>query len=326
MAPVGIVGIGSYVPPNERTNEDWAEIVETSDEWITTKTGMKKRRIAEPGVSTSDLAVEACKIAMDDAGLEASDIDMIILATSSPDVPLSSTAGIVQEKLGCTDCAAFDINAVCAGWVHALDVGSRYVGTPGYDNVLVVGSEIYSRILNWEDRSTCVLFGDGAGAAVISKVESGRGILGSWLLSDGSGSSVIEIPAGGVRTPIPSEGFVEGMQYFHMDGRAVWNFAIEAFPQAVREVLERVGKTLDEVDLIIPHQANINIIEAGMKNLGLPMSKTFTNLHKYGNTAGASVPIALKEAIEEGLVGPGSLIVTAAFGGGLAWGANAIVL
>ena len=314
MAPVGIVGIGSYVPPNEMTNEDWAEIVETSDEWITTKTGMKKRRIAEPGVSTSDLAVEACKIAMDDAGLEASDIDMIILATSSPDVPLSSTAGIVQEKLGCTDCAAFDINAVCAGWVHALDVGSRYVGTPGYDNVLVVGSEIYSRILNWEDRSTCVLFGDGAGAAVISKVESGRGILGSWLLSDGSGSSVIEIPAGGVRTPIPSEGFVEGMQYFHMDGRAVWNFAIEAFPQAVREVLERVGKTLDEVDLIIPHQANINIIEAGMKNLGLPMSKTFTNLHKYGNTAGASVPIALKEAIEEGLVGPGSLIVTAAFG------------
>ena len=326
VAPVGIVGIGSYVPPNERTNEDWAEIVETSDEWITTKTGMKKRRIAEPGVSTSDLAVEACKIAMDDAGLDASDIDMIILATSSPDVPLSSTAGIVQEKLGCTDCAAFDINAVCAGWVHALDVGSRYVGTPGYDNVLVVGSEIYSRILNWEDRSTCVLFGDGAGAAVISKVESGRGILGSWLLSDGSGSSVIEIPAGGVRTPIPSEGFVEGMQYFHMDGRAVWNFAIEAFPQAVREVLERVGKTLDEVDLIIPHQANINIIEAGMKNLGLPMSKTFTNLHKYGNTAGASVPIALKEAIEEGLVGPGSLIVTAAFGGGLAWGANAIVL
>ena len=326
MASVGIVGMGSYVPPHEMTNEDWADIVDTSDERITTKTGMKKRRIADPGVSTSDLAVEACKIAIEDAGLEASDIDMIILATSSPDVPLSSTAGIVQDKLGCTDCAAFDINAVCAGWVHALDVGSRYVATPGYDNVLVVGSEIYSRILNWDDRTTCVLFGDGAGAAVISKVESGRGILGSWLLSDGSGSSVIEIPAGGVRTPIPSEGFVEGMQYFHMDGRAVWDFAIEAFPQAVRGVLDRVGKSLDDVDLIIPHQANINIIEAGMKNLGLPMSKTFTNLHKYGNTAGASVPIALKEAVDEGLVGPGSLIVTAAFGGGLAWGANAIVL
>ncbi|MBL11272.1 MAG: 3-oxoacyl-ACP synthase [Euryarchaeota archaeon] len=308
------------------SNDDWAQIVETSDEWITTKTGMKKRRIADPNVSTSDLAVEACKIAIEDAGLKTSDIDLLILATSSPDVPMSSTAGIVQDKLGCTECAAFDINAVCAGWVHALDVGSRYAGTPGYENVLVVGSEIYSRILNWEDRATCVLFGDGAGAAVISEVESGRGILGSWLMSDGSGSSVIEIPAGGVRTPIPSEGFVEGMQYFHMDGRAVWNFAIEAFPEAVRMVLEKVGRTLDEVDLIIPHQANINIIEAGMENLGLPMSKTFTNLHKYGNTAGASVPLALREAIEEGIVGPGSLVVTAAFGGGLAWGANAIGL
>ena len=326
MASVGIVGIGSYVPPREMSNDDWAQIVETSDEWITTKTGMKKRRIADPDVSTSDLAVEACKIAIEDAGLKTSDIDLLILATSSPDVPLSSTAGIVQDKLGCTECAAFDINAVCAGWVHALDVGSRYAGTPGYENVLVVGSEIYSRILNWEDRATCVLFGDGAGAAVISEVESGRGVLGSWLMSDGSGSSVIEIPAGGVRTPIPSEGFVDGMQYFHMDGRAVWNFAIEAFPEAVRMVLEKVGRTLDEVDLIIPHQANINIIEAGMENLGLPMSKTFTNLHKYGNTAGASVPIALREAIDEGVVGPGSLVVTAAFGGGLAWGANAIVL
>ena len=326
MASVGIVGIGSYVPPREMSNDDWAQIVETSDEWITTKTGMKKRRIADPNVSTSDLAVEACKIAIEDAGLKTSDIDLLILATSSPDVPMSSTAGIVQDKLGCTECAAFDINAVCAGWVHALDVGSRYAGTPGYENVLVVGSEIYSRILNWEDRATCVLFGDGAGAAVISEVESGRGILGSWLMSDGSGSSVIEIPAGGVRTPIPSEGFVEGMQYFHMDGRAVWNFAIEAFPEAVRMVLEKVGRTLDEVDLIIPHQANINIIEAGMENLGLPMSKTFTNLHKYGNTAGASVPLALREAIEEGIVGPGSLVVTVAFGGGLAWGANAIVL
>lgn len=326
MASVGIVGIGSYVPPREMSNDDWAQIVETSDEWITTKTGMKKRRIADPDVSTSDLAVEACKIAIEDAGLKTSDIDLLILATSSPDVPLSSTAGIVQDKLGCTECAAFDINAVCAGWVHALDVGSRYAGTPGYENVLVVGSEIYSRILNWEDRATCVLFGDGAGAAVISEVEGDRGVLGSWLMSDGSGSSVIEIPAGGVRTPIPSEGFVDGMQYFHMDGRAVWNFAIEAFPEAVRMVLEKVGRTLDEVDLIIPHQANINIIEAGMENLGLPMSKTFTNLHKYGNTAGASVPIALREAIDEGIVGPGSLVVTAAFGGGLAWGANAIVL
>ena len=325
MPPAGIVGLGSYVPPRVMTNEDWAGLVETSDEWITTKTGIKERRIADPDTCTSDLAVLACQQAIEEAGLAADDIDMLILATSSPDVPLSSTAGITQHKLGYTKSAAFDINAVCAGWIHALDVGSRYAGTTGYDNVLVVGSEVYSRILNWEDRGTCVLFGDGAGAAVLSEVDEGRGMLGSWMMSDGSGSEVIEIPAGGVRKPIPSTGFAEGDQYFHMDGRAVWRFAIEAFPQAVRGVLERIGRDLSEVDLIIPHQANLRIVEAGMDNLGLPMEKTFTNLENYGNTAGASVPIALREAVDKGVLSRGDLVVTAAFGGGLAWGANAFV-
>ena len=325
MPPAGIVGLGSYVPPRVMTNDDWAGLVETSDEWITTKTGIKERRIADPGTCTSDLAVLACQQAIEEAGLSPDDIDMLILATSSPDVPLSSTAGITQHKLGCTKSAAFDINAVCAGWVHALDIGSRYAGTPGYDNVLVVGAEVYSRILNWEDRGTCVLFGDGAGAAVLSEVNEGRGLLGSWMMSDGSGSGVIEIPAGGVRTPIPSSGFAEGDQYFQMDGRAVWRFAIEAFPQAVRGVLDRVGRDLSEVDLIIPHQANLRIVEAGMENLGLPMEKTFTNLERYGNTAGASVPIALREAVDNGILSSGDLVVTAAFGGGLAWGANAFV-
>ena len=324
MVSVGIIGLGAYVPPNEMSNEDWMKYVDTSDEWITTKTGMKKRRIAEPNVSTSDLAVEACKQAIKNANLLPEDIDLIILATSSPDVPLSSTAGIIQHKLGCVDCAAFDVNAVCAGWVHALDIGSRFVGTDGYQNVLVVGSEIYSRILNWNDRATCVLFGDGAGAAVLSEVESGKGILGTWLMSDGSGSSVIEIPAGGVRTPFNSDNFKDGQQYFHMDGRAVWDFAIEAFPQAVRNALSKAGKEIEDIDLIIPHQANINIIQTGMEKLGLDMDKTFTNLHKYGNTAGASVPIAMHEAMEKGLINEGDLVVTAAFGGGLAWGANVI--
>ena len=313
------------MPPRVMTNEDWSGLVETSDEWITTKTGIKERRIADPEPCTSDLAVLASQRAIEVAGLSPDDIDILILATSSPDVPLSSTAGITQHKLGCTKSAAFDINAVCAGWVHALDIGSRYAGTPGYDNVLVVGSEVYSRILNWEDRGTCVLFGDGAGAAVLSEVEEGRGMLGSWMMSDGGGSGVIEIPAGGVRTPIPSSGFAEGDQYFQMDGRAVWRFAIEAFPQAVRGVLDRVGRDLSEVDLIIPHQANLRIVEAGMENLGLPMEKTFTNLERYGNTAGASVPIALREAVDNGILSSGDLVVTAAFGGGLAWGANAFV-
>ena len=313
------------MPPRVMTNEDWAGLVETSDEWITTKTGIKERRIADPETCTSDLAVLACQQAIEEAGLSPDEIDMLILATSSPDVPLSSTAGITQHKLGCTKSAAFDINAVCAGWVHALDIGSRYAGTPGYDNVLVVGAEVYSRILNWEDRGTCVLFGDGGGAAVLSEVDEGRGVLGSWMMSDGSGSGVIEIPAGGVRTPIPSSGFAEGDQYFQMDGRAVWRFAIEAFPQAVRGVLDRIGRDLSEVDLIIPHQANLRIVEAGMENLGLPMEKTFTNLERYGNTAGASVPIALREAVDRGVLSKGDLVVTAAFGGGLAWGANAFV-
>ena len=313
------------MPPRVMTNEDWAGLIETSDEWITTKTGIKERRIADPETCTSDLAVLACQQAIEDAGLTPDDIDMLILATSSPDVPLSSTAGITQHKLGCSRSAAFDINAVCAGWVHALDVGSRYAGTPDYENVLVVGAEVYSRILNWEDRGTCVLFGDGAGAAVLSEVEDGRGILGSWMMSDGSGSGVIEIPAGGVRTPITSSGFAEGDQYFQMDGRAVWRFAIEAFPQAVRGVLDRIGRDLSEVDLIIPHQANLRIVEAGMENLGLPMEKTFTNLQRYGNTAGASVPIALREAFDDGVLSRGDLVVTAAFGGGLAWGANAFI-
>ena len=313
------------MPPRVMTNDDWAGLVETSDEWITTKTGIKERRIADPETCTSDLAVLACQQAIEEAGLSPDDIDMLILATSSPDVPLSSTAGITQHKLGCTKSAAFDINAVCAGWVHALDIGSRYASTPGYDNVLVVGAEVYSRILNWEDRGTCVLFGDGAGAAVLSEVDEGRGVLGSWMMSDGSGSGVIEIPAGGVRTPIPSSDFSEGDQYFQMDGRAVWRFAIEAFPQAVRGVLDRIGRDLSEVDLIIPHQANLRIVEAGMENLGLPMEKTFTNLERYGNTAGASVPIALREAVDRGVLSKGDLVVTAAFGGGLAWGANAFV-
>ena len=325
MVPAGIVGLGAYVPPNIMTNEDWSKLVDTSDEWIIEKTGIKERRVAGTETCTSDLAVIASRDAINEAGLDPQEIDLLILATSSPDVPLSSTAGIVQSKLGCSNAAAFDINAVCAGWVHALDVGSRFVGTSGYENVLVVAAEVYSRILNWEDRSTCVLFGDGAGAAVISEVEGKRGILGSWMMSDGDGSSVIQIPAGGVRTPILSDGFQEGDQYFQMDGRAVWDFAVEAFPQAVRKILEKIDRDLSEVDMIIPHQANLRIVESGMKKLGLPMSKTYTNMQQYGNTAGASVPIALKEAVERGMVNRGDLVITVAFGGGLAWGSNAIL-
>ena len=325
MVAAGIVGLGYYVPPKIMTNEDWADIVDTSDEWITTKTGIKERRIANEDVCTSDLAVLASLEAMKAANIQPDEVDLIILATSSPDVPLSSTASIVQHKLGCNNAGSFDINAVCSGWVHALEIGAKFVIDSNYDNVLVVGSEVYSRIVNWEDRATCVLFGDGAGAAVLQKIEDGRGIIGSWLKSDGSGAEVIQIPAGGVRKNIFSENFIDGEQYFHMDGRAVWNFAVEAFPQAVREILNQIDMEIEDIDMIIPHQANYNIIKAGMDNLGLSMDKVFTNLDKYGNTAAASVPIALAESVKAGKIKQGDLIITVGFGGGFAGGANAII-
>ncbi|MDC1420049.1 ketoacyl-ACP synthase III [Euryarchaeota archaeon] len=325
MVGVGIVGIGSYVPPKIMTNEDWENIVDTSNKWIVEKTGIIERRISEPDVCTSDLAVFAAINAMKMAKVKPEDIDMIILATSSPDVPLSSTAGITQNKLGCINASAFDINAVCAGWIHALEIGTKFTADNNYENILVIGAETYSRIVNWKDRSTCVLFGDGAGAAVLQKVEHGKGILGTWIKSDGSGANVIEIPAGGVRKSLSSDRFVEGDQYFQMNGRAVWDFAIDAMPEAVINVLKRVNRDLSEVDMIISHQANLNIIKEGMKKLNLPMQKTFINLQKYGNTAGASVPIALSEAVSEGKIKSGDLVVTVAFGGGLAWGANAMI-
>ena len=325
MIRAGIKGIGSYVPPKVMTNDDWAQIVDTSDEWITTKTGISERRIAEENDCTSDLAVKAAAPALKEAGVEPEDLDLVVLATSSPDVPLSSTAAIVQHKLGAVNAGAFDVMAVCTGFIHALDVGARYAVDPYIDNVLVVASEVYSKILNWKDRATCVFFGDGAGATVLQKTEEG-GVIGSWLRADGGGAGVIEIPAGGTRNPISHEMIDEAKQYFYMDGRAVWDFAVEAFPQAVRGVLDRYGYALDDVDMIIPHQANINIIKVGMEKLGLPMERAHTNLHKYGNMAGASIPVALHEAIQVGKISKGDLVVTVGFGGGLTWGANLIQL
>lgn len=325
MIRAGIKGIGSYVPPKVMTNDDWAQIVDTSDEWITTKTGISERRIAEENDCTSDLAVKAAAPALKEAGVKPENLDLVVLATSSPDVPMSSTAAIVQHKLGAVNAGAFDVMAVCTGFIHALDVGARYAVDPYIDNVLVVASEVYSKILNWKDRTTCVFFGDGAGATVLQKTEEG-GVIGSWLRADGGGAGVIEIPAGGTRNPISHEMIDEAKQYFYMDGRAVWDFAVEAFPQAVRGVLDRYGYALDDVDMIIPHQANINIIKVGMEKLGLPMERAHTNLHKYGNMAGASIPVALHEAIQVGKISKGDLVVTVGFGGGLTWGANLIQL
>jgi 3-oxoacyl-[acyl-carrier-protein] synthase-3 len=325
MKPIGIAGTGSHVASNVMTNDDWRKYVETSDEWIYSKTGIRERRIADPNVATSDLAFEAAKKALTDAKVDASEIGMIVLATSSPDVPLSATACIVQHKLGAINAAALDVNNVCSGFVYGLDVGWKMAAADSYENVLVIGAETYSRVLNWKDRTTCVFFGDGAGAVVLKECHPGEGMLASTLYADGSGHKVIEIPAGGSRTPTTHETIDKGLNYFFMDGKAVWDFAIVRFPEAVRGVVAKSGHSLDEVDVVIPHQSNVNIIRKSMEVLGLPMEKAFCHIEKYGNMAGASVPVALDEAVRTGRVKRGDLVVTCGYGGGLAWGANAFV-
>lgn len=314
-----------YVPPKILTNDDLVAIgLDTSDEWIQTKTGVKLRHVVEGDVCTSDLAARAGEDAIADAGIGPEEVGMVILATSSPDVMLSSTAARAQSKMGCVNSGAFDLNSVCTGFVYALDIGARMVVDPNMDNVLVIGAEVYSKILNWEDRTTCIYFGDGAGAALLQKTDSG-GFLGSYLKADGSGAEVIEIPAGGTKMPITKENLGSGLEYFHMDGRAVWNFATVKYPEAVREVVKQVGYTLDDVDWVIPHQSNVNMIRVSMENLGIPAEKAYVNLPKYANCSGASVPIAVHEAAKDGSLKKGDLVVTCGYGGGLSWGANAFI-
>ena len=320
----GIKGTGIYAPPKILTNDDLVAMgLETSDEWIRTKTGMQIRHVVEGETCTSDLAAAAGKAALADAGVKPEDVDMIVLATSSPDVVLSSTAAITQHKMGCSNAGAFDVNSVCSGFVYALDVGARQVLDPYLNNVLVIGAEVYSKILNWGDRTTCIYFGDGAGAALLQKTEEG-GVLGSYLKADGSGAEVIQVPAGGTKLPITREILGSGLEYFHMDGRAVWNFATVKYPEAVSEVVKRCGYTLDDVDWVIPHQSNSVMIKACMENLGMPPEKAYINLQKYANCASASIPIALHEAAKDGSIKKGDIVVTVGYGGGLSWAANLI--
>lgn len=314
-----------YVPPKVLTNNDLLDMgLDTSDKWIQTKTGMKLRHIVNDDVCTSDLAAEAGSAAISDAGIKPKDVDMIILATSSPDVVLSSTAARVQPKMGCMNSGAFDVNSVCTGFVYAFDIGSRMVLDPHMDNVLVIGAEVYSKILNWKDRTTCIYFGDGAGAALLQKTEE-EGVLGSYLKADGNGAEVIEIPAGGTKMPLSNDIFGSGLEYFHMDGRAVWDFATVKFPEAVQKTVKRVGYNVEDIDWIIPHQSNVNMIRVSMEKLGLPIEKAYQNLEKYANCAGASIPIALHEAAKDGSLKKGDLVVTCGYGGGLSWGCNALI-
>lgn len=322
---IGIIGTGRYLPEKVLTNFDLEKLVDTSDEWIYNKTGIKTRRIVAADEATSDLATKAAKKAMEKAQVAPEDIDLLVLATSSPDTIQPSTACLVQHNLGIPTCAAFDISAVCSGFVYAISVASDIMrGNSSYKTALVVGAETYSRILDWTDRKTCVFFGDGAGAVILGQVPPDRGILGSYLRADGSGSKIIYFPAGGSRLPASKDTLDEQLHSFKMEGRKVWEFAIRAFPDAIENVLRIVGFKKEDIALVVPHQANARLIAKAMENSCLPKNKVFVNVEKYGNTSGASVSIALDEAVENGRIKSGDLIVLVGFGGGLTWGACAI--
>lgn len=321
LRPVGITGMGSYAPPQVVTNADLEKLVDTTDEWITTRSGIKERHKAPDDMATSDLGLQAAKIALENAGVKPEEIELIIFATVSPDKILPSTACILQDKLGCVNAAAFDLMAGCTGFVYGLSVASQMVATGAYNKVLVVGADILTKLVDWEDRNTCVLFGDGGGAAVVEPVEEGYGILGHTIGAEGSGHIFIELPAGATFMPATHQTIDDRMHYIKMQGREVFKFAVNIMNKATRDVVEKAGITLDDIDLVIPHQANIRIIEAAAKRLKLQNGRVFSNLHKFGNTSAGTIPLALVDAMAEGKIHKGDTIILVGFGAGLTYGA-----
>jgi len=319
-----IVATGSYLPEKVLTNHDLEKLVDTTDEWILERTGIKERRIAASSQAASDLGVEAAKAALKAADLKASNIDLIIVATVTPDMPFPSTACILQEKLGAKNAAAFDINAVCSGFVYGLSVADAYIKSGMAKKILLVGTEVMSKFMDWEDRTTCVLFGDGAGAVVIAPTRGKAGILSTEIYSDGKMQDLIQLPGGGSLEP-PSEKTLQKRRHFiKMKGNETFKVAVKTLEKLVVDTLAKNHVKPSDLSLLIPHQANIRIISATAKRLGLSMDKVYTNLEKYGNTSAASVPIAFDEAIKEGRVRHGDYVLFEAFGGGLTWGSALI--
>jgi len=315
----GILGTGHAVPDKILTNADMEKIVETSDEWISSRTGIKQRHFAPEGVNTSDLCAEAAGKALEQSGIRAEELDLIIVCTLTPDMTIPSTACIVQANLGAVNAAVFDLYAACSGFAYGVVTASQYIETGMYKRVLVIGAEILSRFLNFKDRNTCVLFGDGAGAAVLGPVPEGYGILGTDMGADGNGGKFLDIPSSGTKILPTDKAREEGLTFIRMDGKEVYKFAVRVMGRTAEKALERAGIDKSEVDLLVPHQANIRIIQSAAKRLDLPMEKVFVNIHKYANTSGASIPIALDEAYREGRIKRGDIIVLAGFGAGLTW-------
>ncbi|GGN60337.1 MULTISPECIES: beta-ketoacyl-ACP synthase III [Oceanobacillus] len=306
---VGILGTGHYVPTKVMTNKDMEKIVDTTDEWIRTRTGIEERRFAEDEIDTSDMAYHAAKEALKEANISPEEIDLILVATVTPDTPFPSVSCMIQDRLGATNAAALDLGAACAGFVYGLVTATQFVKAGAYKNVLVVGADKLSKIIDWEDRSTCVLLGDGAGAIVVGEVGEGKGVLSFELGSKGSG---------GKDLLQNKEGFME------MNGREVFKFAVRQMPESTVNVVEKIGLQKEDVDYLVPHQANIRIMDAARERLGMASDKMAKTITKYGNNSSASIPMALSESVKNGNIKDNDLIVLVGFGGGLAWGAAAI--
>jgi 3-oxoacyl-[acyl-carrier-protein] synthase-3 len=318
-----IAGMGMDVPTRVVTNKDLESVVDTTDEWIVTRTGIRERRIVADDQSTGDLAVQACRDALRSAGISIDDIEMIVLSTCTGDTNmLPATATYVQTELGASHIPAFDISAACSGFVYGLDIAHQFIATGRCRRILVVGAEAMSRVVDWSDRASCVLFGDGAGAAVLERCPPGQGILGTKIASNGAGACLLQVPAGGAREPLTADTVGTKRQFLHMDGKAVYSFAVEIMGEAAMAALEAAGISPSDIDLLVPHQANIRIIKSAADRMGLPLEKVFINVDRYGNTSAASIPIALTEAVRSGRLKEGDLVVTVGFGAGLTWGAN----
>jgi 3-oxoacyl-[acyl-carrier-protein] synthase III len=326
MASVIIAGVGAYAPERVLTNEELTKMVDTSDEWIRTRSGIRERRIAGPDQACSDLAIRAAQRALEDAKVSAADIDLLIVATATPDYPLPSTACVVQHKLGVPPHAtAFDIAAACSGFVYALEIAYGQLLTNRYKCALIIGAEKLSSIVDWTDRSTCVLFGDGAGAAVLKKVpQEGVGIIGSDLGADGELTDYLYTPAGGSRCPANAQTVADKGHFIKMKGKEIFKNAVRVMETVAREMVEQHNLTFDQINLVIPHQANVRIVEALASNLGVPMDRFYLNIDRFGNTSSASIPLALDEARRSGRIKPGDLTLLVAFGAGFTYGSTLI--
>jgi 3-oxoacyl-[acyl-carrier-protein] synthase III len=319
-----IVAVGSYVPERVLRNADLEKIVETSNEWIVTRTGISERRLAGPDETTSHLAARAAQTALTRAGVGAEQVQLIIVATITPDMGFPASACLVQQRIGAKNAAAFDLEAACSGFIYGLEVGQQFIMSRTYDTVLVIGAEKLSSIVNWQDRNTCVLFGDGAGAAVLQNRPNSHGLLTVCMGSDGGKSGLISMPGGGSLHPATMRTVVAGMHYLHMEGKEVFKSAVTAMCTAAEEALRRCEVDITQIKCFIPHQANRRIIDAVADRLGAKPEQVFMNLEKYGNTSAASVAIALDEAVQMGRIQRGDLVLMVAFGAGLTWGAAVI--